>query len=217
MYKPRPDKQKNDKDVVKVCKQCGQTKAHGWVRDDRKRNGGCPKAICRECTAMQWRERRRHPTEKKPDLVKLCKTCGTESPHDWLKDCRNAEGGYYRAECRVCHNARAVMNYDELKRAAIAYKGGKCSHCGLRHDCPAVYDFHHRDFREKEYRFGDLCKCKRIAQFSDLTPELDKCDLLCAICHRVLHYTERSYRKEAGKSIPAPSQVRATPLPVPDS
>lgn len=72
----------------------------------------------------------------------------------------------------------------DFKRKCVEYKGCKCQKCGLIDD-PCVYDFHHRDSREKDFSIS------RMKNFLEITPtvkkEIDKCDLLCANCHRKVH------------------------------
>ena len=60
--------------------------------------------------------------------------------------------------------------------------GGKCADCGLKDD-PSVFDFHHLDPSKKEIAFGS----RGGKSFDTLKPELDKCILLCANCHRKRH------------------------------
>ena len=71
------------------------------------------------------------------------------------------------------------------KQRAIDYKGGKCSACGYN-KCPDALDFHHLDPTEKE--FG-LASSGITRAWERVKKELDKCILLCANCHRELHYT----------------------------
>ena len=79
------------------------------------------------------------------------------------------------------------MSYKRDKRRqrkldAIKYLGGKCQRCnGIFH--PSVYDFHHRDRSEKEGNFSYF----RDSKWEYLVQELNKCDLLCANCHRLTH------------------------------
>lgn len=76
----------------------------------------------------------------------------------------------------------------QRKIEAIEYKGGYCSRCaGVFH--PAAYDFHHRNPSEKEF---DPCKML-LAAWEKLTAELDKCDLLCSNCHRIVHYQQEEH------------------------
>lgn len=50
----------------------------------------------------------------------------------------------------------------------------------------AAFDFHHKNPDEKEIDPGLLMQQKDEVLFK----ELDKCMLLCANCHRILHYEE---------------------------
>lgn len=73
--------------------------------------------------------------------------------------------------------------YILLKLKAIEYKGGKCSNCGYN-KCYGALDFHHRNPDEKEFSW----RLMRRKKWEDIVTELDKCDLLCANCHREEHH-----------------------------
>ena len=66
----------------------------------------------------------------------------------------------------------------------IEYKGGVCTVCGLKYDGTngAIFDFHHVDQTQKEFVISRMSR-----KWESLKPELDKCDLVCANCHRVYH------------------------------
>ena len=70
-----------------------------------------------------------------------------------------------------------------LRERAVAYLGGKCQNgnCGYA-GSPAAFDFHHPDPREKDFAISD-----RMSSWAKIKPELDKCFLLCARCHREVH------------------------------
>lgn len=73
------------------------------------------------------------------------------------------------------------------KKKAVEYLGGSCKHCGLKTDKYSVYDFHHLDPSEKEHGIGKL-----VASWKKLVIELDKCILLCANCHRIVHHEDKA-------------------------
>jgi hypothetical protein len=59
-----------------------------------------------------------------------------------------------------------------------------CRQCGKSH--PAIVDFHHRCPEEKLFEVGrgvNHCKPKHL-----ILAEIEKCDVLCANCHRILHW-----------------------------
>lgn len=74
-----------------------------------------------------------------------------------------------------------------LKAKCIAYMFGSCWACGLKHECLSLYEFHHIDPTQKEYTFA-----KSQRKFQSLVPELLKCELLCANCHRIKHWRRRA-------------------------
>lgn len=68
------------------------------------------------------------------------------------------------------------------KLKAIEYLGGKCKRCDgvFPH---YIYDLHHRNPNEKDSKVGLLLR----NSWSTAVIEVDKCDLLCAHCHRIIH------------------------------
>jgi hypothetical protein len=81
---------------------------------------------------------------------------------------------------RWVRNFNATQTRLYLKERAIAYLGGKCQVCGYD-KCAAAMDFHHRDPRQKDFHISSKQSWEAIQ------PELDKCCLLCANCHRETH------------------------------
>ena len=70
-----------------------------------------------------------------------------------------------------------------MKSLAIEYLGGKCYICGYN-KCNSALEFHHRDREKKDFGIANSGWSK---SFDKIKPELDKCDLLCANCHREVH------------------------------
>ena len=79
-------------------------------------------------------------------------------------------------------NTYKVAHTKNKKQNAIAYKGGKCQRCNYRKTISAL-EFHHRDPNDKLYSWSEM----RGQKWDVITKELDKCDLLCANCHREVH------------------------------
>ena len=87
--------------------------------------------------------------------------------------------------CKTCFNKRAVQRWIERKTKAIIYKGSQCQRCGLhlRNSHYAVFEFHHHDKNTKDSDWSKM----RLKSWAAVVKELDKCLLLCANCHRVVH------------------------------
>jgi hypothetical protein len=76
------------------------------------------------------------------------------------------------------------MRFNRRKTQLVIENGSCCKKCGHKGH-PSIFDFHHRDPNKKEFNIRDL----RGASFERLRAEIEKCDLLCACCHRLEHIT----------------------------
>lgn len=89
--------------------------------------------------------------------------------------------------CKPCRLEFSTISRQEVKRQAVKYLGGSCLDCGENRDIPSIYDFHHSDPLEKDFTISKTSK-----SFKSIEKELDKCILLCAVCHRIRHYASKS-------------------------
>lgn len=87
--------------------------------------------------------------------------------------------------CKDCFNTYCVKRWIDRKIKYINLLGGKCKKCGLllNNTHYSVFEFHHRDRNNKEYSWTKL----RLFSDDRIMQELNKCDLLCANCHRIVH------------------------------
>jgi hypothetical protein len=123
--------------------------------------------------------------------TKVCNECKIEKPESEfpMKDAKRRKG-----KCRKCCNrrqqqSRNARGYRRLqayknREKAHAYLGGKCANpnCPVHGDLPScAMDFHH--IVEKENNISDLW----YKSWAKIKIELDKCVLLCAVCHRLVH------------------------------
>lgn len=75
-----------------------------------------------------------------------------------------------------------IFRWRKIKLKAIEYKGGSCVQCGYdKH--PSALQFHHNDPKEKDVTWNRL----KLRNWDKITFELDKCSLLCANCHSIVH------------------------------
>jgi len=73
----------------------------------------------------------------------------------------------------------------KIKNLLDSYKAKGCVGCGTKE--LAVLEFHHRDPKKKLF---ELSKVHR--HLKDIETEMQKCEVLCANCHRMHHYYERT-------------------------
>ena len=74
----------------------------------------------------------------------------------------------------------------KTKEELVVYKGGKCEICGYD-KCLCALDFHHLDPTQKDFTISDSNIYKNLDKLKE---EVDKCILVCANCHRELHYND---------------------------
>lgn len=88
-------------------------------------------------------------------------------------------------ECSPPGNRASAVTVLRRRSKAVGVQklGGKCKKCGTE----KIYllDFHHRDPSEKEEALATISKNYDFDKFFE---ELEKCDILCANCHREFHY-----------------------------
>jgi len=131
---------------------------------------------------------------------KVCSKCRVEkSVNEFNKDKNTVDGLF--TWCKLCSAAHTTAYYQanrerELTKSAsyrqnnwlvyINHYGGHCVDCNLDlTQCPSVVHFHHRDPSTKEAEPKKLIGNNK--PFNDVIYECDKCDMLCANCHRLKH------------------------------
>lgn len=125
---------------------------------------------------------------------KYCGTCGQETPLEGFGKNRSQKDGL-QTSCKSCHrkqqNAWRKKNgeaqqarFKQRRQDLIAHLGGVCQRCwqAFPYYC---YDFHHRDASTKSF---NLTVGAMGRKWEELLLEVEKCDLLCANCHRIRHY-----------------------------
>ena len=79
---------------------------------------------------------------------------------------------------------KKTTNYQKkqiLKQLAVDAMGGRCEICGYN-NCLTALEFHHINNLEKEFSISSKSNWEIIKK------ELAKCALLCANCHREVHF-----------------------------
>ena len=99
----------------------------------------------------------------------------------------HSDGKYVTRRCAKA-NGKGVAVAKEARRSSNRvfldeYKTERgCAKCGYN-SSPLGLDLHHRDPAEKDLQISGSSSYSR----ERLLQELEKCDVLCAICHRLIH------------------------------
>ena len=65
-----------------------------------------------------------------------------------------------------------------------------CSRCGLKSKNTYVFDFHHKYDKSFEVSRARVT----FVGLDGLIKEMGKCELLCAVCHRIVHKEQKVFR-----------------------
>ena len=114
------------------------------------------------------------------DGKKECMKCHTILP---IKEFNVKPSGALTSYCKKCTNKDKYSLLKRRKIEIIQKFGNKCSICGYNKNISAL-EFHHIDPNEKEFHLGNA----KTTNLDKLLLEMDKCVLVCANCHRELHY-----------------------------
>lgn len=135
--------------------------------------------------------------------TKICSKCKRELPLDNFR-WKNKSQGKKHSQCKECQSESDKRYYRESlerqnavktlaqqqKQANVEYvefrKECGCAKCGEKRKF--ALDFHHRNPEEKVNEISHMIKS---ASISNLEKEINKCILLCSICHREFHILEK--------------------------
>lgn len=114
-----------------------------------------------------------------------CCVCRKSLPDSEFYVIKDKSRGRLQCRCKKCHNAVGKARYAAAKKIINAIKLEKgCKRCGWNSD-PVALDFHHRDRASKLFRLAGHMN----GNIQTLMREAAKCDVLCANCHRITHYS----------------------------
>lgn len=121
----------------------------------------------------------------------VCKYCSKDHDESMFEVANIIHGKVYRRlKCRFCkqqaqNNRRAKIKnwFDDFKKTL---KCQKCGNTDFR-----VMEFHHTDSATKD---GDVATLIATGHsISTVMKEIQKCVVLCANCHRILHWNEKKH------------------------
>ena len=107
----------------------------------------------------------------------------------WCKQCvKKGSINHYHKEKETIKQKNKHINDERIKWFKEYKSTLKCSKCDENH--PATLDFHHRNKNEKKETISNLVWSR--GSIKALLKEIEKCDVLCANCHRKLHWEEEN-------------------------
>lgn len=167
------------------CQLCGKSFPVNWKNPiTNKFHNLCNRKYCLECSPFKEHNNKTLDINKELGSKdeKKCIQCEKIKPNAEFYSKGGSRKEQLTSYCKVCLNQLTVDKQRQRKLQAIEYLGGKCKLCGYS-KCAGALEFHHKDPNEKEFALS----ASRMTSFEKSKPELDKCILLCANCHREQH------------------------------
>ena len=81
------------------------------------------------------------------------------------------------------YSKKRCENIRKKREEILNLLGGKCSECGYK-KCPSALEIHHPNPKLKENTW------RRNVSLKNMIKEAKKCVLLCANCHRGIHFNK---------------------------
>jgi hypothetical protein len=153
------------------------SEAFGAVAVGSHKPNRSPESIEQRRQYARERSRRRYAQEKDKVLEEIAKYKQGET---WKAGAERRKK-YTREYQKKLRRARAKWLHDYKRDVG-------CESCGFSH--PAALDFHHLDPNEKIAEVSKMAHS--LVPIEQLIDEISKCTILCANCHRILHYVEVS-------------------------
>jgi hypothetical protein len=168
---------------MKICLKC-HNPFKIWATINGERKNLSSRIYCLACSPFgQHNTRKILPRQESGKHQ--CQTCqrilDINKENFYFRPDTNRNITHY-SECKTCFNGRCSDTQRTKKIWAVNLKGGKCIKCGY-HKYIEALEFHHRNPVEKEFNLNRL----RGRTEASVIAELEKCDLLCANCHRETH------------------------------
>ena len=115
--------------------------------------------------------------------TKKCPRCNEAKSTD-LFYIQNKTSGKLGSWCKSCTKDFAKQRKIRIRTDILNHYGNQCIKCGYN-KCLGALEFHHKDSTQKDPNYD---KFRQLTFNNKLKAELDKCDLLCANCHREAHH-----------------------------
>lgn len=172
---------------MKKCCKCKEEKdISAFHKDSSRTDGLYPK--CKACVNAKNTEFRQERMKREIILTdfKVCSKCQQEKAATEFPICKS-KIDFLNSQCKSCLSERNAKKSKKIKLILFDIKQKKsCKNCG--NTDPRCLDFHHKDPKQKNFCIGQ----STTREMSKIMDEINQCEVLCANCHRILHYEERN-------------------------
>lgn len=156
------------------------SQCHGCGQVERQTIDGVPHKRCADCKGMKPYSSFNKLSRSIDGLQGYCQPCGRA--RGMTSYFLHKDGGVRRTKQRN----------EDLRARINNAKDVPCADCGIRFH-PVCMDFDHLPEYEKSYNISTMLR-HRMA-WESIQAEIDKCEVVCANCHRYRTYTRSQDRR----------------------
>ena len=117
--------------------------------------------------------------------MQTCKKCNVVKEYEDFPIASITKSGR-AGECKACKAERSKLLRQERAKKLYDMADGVCRDCGLHHENPSFFDFHHVLADKKTYELKTILG----GSWQKVLDEHAKCVMLCPNCHRKRHIGE---------------------------
>lgn len=128
-------------------------------------------SLCKQCSCKRWRDFR----DENPELIK-------QNFQNWVSRPGNKE------HLKELWKQRDKTRERKLREILLLFKDAPCTDCKIKYPS-YVMDFDHLDASQKLFCVGQLNKAWSAER---LLAEIEKCELVCANCHRIRTHNRKN-------------------------
>lgn len=118
-----------------------------------------------------------------------CNSCEKQKSFINFSKNKNSNNGY-ESSCKDCKSEYSKKYFPKrnkkrllLKAVFVKYKGNKCHRCKINDIPLSAFQFHHLNPDKKDFQVSLKMKDDKRTR-----KEIDKCILVCANCHHIIHF-----------------------------
>ena len=165
---------------MKICTNCNENKPFSeFYRDKRVEDGF--RSRCKECYSAISKKYHQENAERMRSVWKKYRDENPDKVRAAHKKYREKNSDKVRAAVEKCEEKNRKINQAYIAKE----KGISCMDCGATESKGKrkALDLHHRDPSTKEFDVSRYIGCP----WETIKDEIEKCDLLCAQCHKKRH------------------------------
>lgn len=139
----------------------------------------------KEYAKLRYKQKKEEISKEAKEYYQANKESKKAKSAEYRKANKDKIKAYYK-KTKDKQVRQVVARRDDRKDSYIKLKGSRCEICGFEYngENAACFDFHHLDPNEKDYEPSTAIRLSREKAIA----ELSKCQLVCANCHRLIHY-----------------------------